>query len=675
MMAALTKWPARGGIRILAAVLAIYALQLEFHLLPGPVGELVVKWAPLMIFPAAALLCAANGLGRGRERNAWLLFGLGLLLWGLGIAYFTIFQWDLSVVPTPSPADGFWLAVYPPWYIGLFMLFRARVGAIDWRLTMDGLIGALGMAAIAAAIVFDAVLNSAEGPAASVATNLAYPLGDLVLLSSVVGLIIVGGRRLLGTFGPMAAGLGVFAVADSIYLYQSSVGGYTPGTVLEAGWATSAVLIAAAASRPIVAGRRREDRPPSIAGPLGFGLAGLVLLIVDHFERTNPLALGLASLCVLAVLARLAVTFRDNVRMLSTSRREATTDALTGLGNRRALLHELGRKLSCPDDVPPTMLVLFDLNGFKEYNDTFGHPAGDALLARLGARLADATGDDGIAYRMGGDEFCVLCPADDAGHDDRISTTTTALAEWGKGFAIDCAYGTAILPQEATTVEEALHIADQRMYINKRSGRVSAGRQVTDALLRALTEHHPDLGNHMARVTQLAVAVTQELGLDSTAVERIRLVAQLHDIGKIAIPDEILNKPGPLDADEWTFMSRHTVIGARILLAAPALAPLADLVRSTHERIDGLGYPDRLAAEQIPIESRIICACDAFDAMRSERPYSHAVSAVEALEELNRNAGTQFDPRVVVAIAAVLAREQTVDRDAKAPRTSTLAAA
>ena len=282
---------------LLAALFLIYAAQLTFHLIPEPVGGLVTRWSPLVIFPAAALLCGVHGFRRGRERAAWLLLGLGLLLWGFGIAYFTILQWDLKVIPTPSPADGFWLAVYPPWYAGLFLLFRARIGAVGWRVAVDGLIGALGMGAIAAAIVFEAVLHSAAGSPAAVITNLAYPVGDLLLLSLVVGVLVVGGRRMVGTFGWIAAGMCAFAVADSIYLYQSAVGSYTAGTPLEAGCAASAVLIAVAASRPVSASvRRGEQRASSIAGPVGFGLAGLGLLIFDHFQRTNLLALALASL-------------------------------------------------------------------------------------------------------------------------------------------------------------------------------------------------------------------------------------------------------------------------------------------------------------------------------------------------------------------------------------------
>ena len=532
---------------------------------------------------------------------------------------------------------------------------------------MDGLIGALGMGAVAGAIVFNAVLHNVAGSTAAVITNLAYPVGDLLLLSLVMGVAIVGGRRVVGTFGWIAAGMCAFAVADSIYLYQSAVGSYKAGTPLEAGWAVSAVLIAVGASRPVSARLRREQqRVPSIAGPLAFGLAGLGLLIVDHFQRTNLLALALASLCVLAVLARLGVTFRDNVRMLSASRYEAKTDALTGIGNRRALVNDLEDALAAPHPSETTMLILCDLNGFKQYNDAYGHPAGDALLARLGARQAAAVPEGGAAYRVGGDEFCVLSPIEHHdGGSELIARTTAALAEWGDGFSIDCSFGAVVLGEDCSTVEQALTVADRRMYEHKRSGRTSAGRQATDVLLRALAEHHPDLADHLDGVTEFAVAAARKLGLDPAAVEHIRLVAQLHDIGKVAIPNEIINKPGPLDDAEWAFMKGHTLIGERILLGAPDLTQVARAVRSSHERIDGAGYPDGLVGEEIPLASRVVFVADSFQAMMSQRSYRGAMAFDAAIQELRRCSGSQFDPRVVDTFVEVLTYGQVIPQDAE----------
>jgi diguanylate cyclase (GGDEF)-like protein len=300
-------------------------------------------------------------------------------------------------------------------------------------------------------------------------------------------------------------------------------------------------------------------------------------------------------------------------------------------------------------------VTLFDLNGFKNYNDMFGHPAGDALLARLGRRLAEAV--DGLraarAYRPGGDEFCVI--ARTADREAIEQAATAALSESGEGFTISTAYGSAVLPLMTADVSEALRAADEAMYSEKHSGRAGADRQSSDVLLRALTERHPDLGDHLDGVAELAVDVATRLGVQGDALTQVHHAAALHDIGKVAIPDAIITKPGPLNAEEWAFMRRHTLIGERIIAAAPALAGAAALVRSSHESWNGTGYPDKLTGTEIPLGARIIAVCDAFDAMISDRPYSRQRTIEEALAELRRCAGTQFDPAIVPVFEQVLA--------------------
>jgi two-component system cell cycle response regulator len=177
----------------------------------------------------------------------------------------------------------------------------------------------------------------------------------------------------------------------------------------------------------------------------------------------------------------------------------------------------------------------------------------------------------------------------------------------------------------------------------------SAGRQSSDVLLKVLSERNADLGAHITGVAELAMAVARQLALSDHEVERIGIAAELHDVGKAAIPDAILGKPGPLDDDEWTLMRQHTLIGQRIMLAAPSLAAAGELVRSSHEAFDGSGYPDGLAGEEIPLGARIIAVCDAFDAMTSTRSYRAAMATAEAYAELRRCSGTQFDPTVVAA--------------------------
>jgi HD-GYP domain-containing protein (c-di-GMP phosphodiesterase class II) len=205
------------------------------------------------------------------------------------------------------------------------------------------------------------------------------------------------------------------------------------------------------------------------------------------------------------------------------------------------------------------------------------------------------------------------------------------------------------------------------MYQQKVRGRASASRQSADVLMRVLLERSPELEEHLHGVTGLAEGVGRRLGLDETALGHLVRAAGLHDVGKVAIPESILTKPGPLDDEEMTFVRRHTLIGARILLAAPSLVPEAGLVRASHERWDGEGYPDGLAGERIPLGARIIFACDAFEAMTSgERPYRRPVSTELALEELRRCGGTQFDPRVVEVLREVV-RAGAADRDLHGP--------
>jgi diguanylate cyclase (GGDEF)-like protein len=343
---------------------------------------------------------------------------------------------------------------------------------------------------------------------------------------------------------------------------------------------------------------------------------------------------------------------------LRTARREleahATTDGLTGLRNRRTLLVDLERRIETATLREPVVLTMFDLNGFKHYNDNFGHVAGDALLMRLGHALAEAMDAlNGRAYRPGGDEFCVIA---DAAHRHAVEEAACgALSEHGEGFAISAAFGSTVVPLETADVTEALRKADEAMYAQKHSGRATPGRQSTDVLIRALAERHPDLADQQGGVAELAEQVANRLSIDADELAELRHAASLHDIGKMAIPDAIITKPTKLTDEEWAFMRRHTLIGERILAAAPALGGAARLVRSSHEAWNGSGYPDGLAGIDIPLGSRIIGVCDAFNAMTSDRPYSARRTPDEAFAELRRCAGTQFDPSIVPVLEQVLA--------------------
>jgi diguanylate cyclase (GGDEF)-like protein len=351
----------------------------------------------------------------------------------------------------------------------------------------------------------------------------------------------------------------------------------------------------------------------------------------------------------LALLVFAGVSFLAQHRLLVAT---SMTDALTGIPNRRQLKADLDQGLKQASREKPLLLMLFDLNGFKGYNDSFGHPAGDALLVRLARSLEQAMAKhSGCAYRLGGDEFCVLASVDPDATTPIVAAASQALSEHGGGFSITASYGSILLPQESQDVVEAMRLVDQRMYAQKTSARRSPDRQSRDVLLRALRERSIELAERHTAVARLAEAIGERMGISNEQQALLRQAAELHDIGKLAIPEELLQKPGPLDPEEWTFVRRHPLIGERIIGAAPALAPAAKLVRSTHERLDGSGYPDGLAGDQIPLGARIITVCDAFTAMTFPRSYAPQLTVPQALDELRRCASTQFDPTVVDALA------------------------
>ena len=301
----------------------------------------------------------------------------------------------------------------------------------------------------------------------------------------------------------------------------------------------------------------------------------------------------------------------------------------------------------------PWLLPLFDLDGFKRYNDSFGHPAGDALLNRLGAKLGAVPPPEAAAYRLGGDEFCLLAPASIIPAAELIDAAVDALSEQSEGFAIGTSFGAVFIPVDATSASEALSEADARLYAHKHQKSARRDRP-HEALLQALYERDPELKGHTNGVASLSLNVGRRLGMSETELEELELAAQLHDIGKIAVPDDVLHKPGPLTDSDWSLIQQHTIVGQRILSASPALRRVGEIVRATHERWDGSGYPDRLGQDDIPLAARVIAVCDAFDAMTSTRAYRPPLTVAEAIAELERCSGQQFDPKLVAVFTAAL---------------------
>jgi diguanylate cyclase (GGDEF)-like protein len=519
---------------------------------------------------------------------------------------------------------------------------------------------------------------------ALVAGTVAFPIGAGYLVPTYVILVpmllllppgtvplLAAAAWLLASLGRLAARRGrrehvLFAIPNAWHaigpaLVLMAVGTHH-GTLAGVGIYLAAFL--AACVLDLAVSTVREASALRIAPRIQLRVAAQVSLI-DGCIAPLGLLLALAArhdhpalLMVLPLGALLLVLQRDRThRILQAQERLelAITDSLTNLGNRRKLASDLAERMPTVSHDEPLVLMVFDLDGFKAYNDTFGHVAGDALLARMGRRLAQVISPQGTAYRLGGDEFCVILPAQADEIPAAVAAAGAALREDGERFSIGVSGGAVLLPHEASSPDYALQLADERMYLRKQERRPSAAREQTrDVLVRIMQAKQPGLNDHSSGVSRLAVAVGRRLGMNAEQIDEVARAADLHDIGKVGIPDAILTKPGYLDPPEWDLIRQHTILGERILSAAPALRPVARIVRASHERWDGAGYPDGLAGDSIPLAARIVAACDAYDAMTSDRCYRRARSPSAARNELMCEAGGQFDPKVVAAVLGEL---------------------
>ena len=600
-----------------------------------------------------AIACLVRAALVRDRRPAWICIGLGILVYAVGDAV-----WGLAYERGRMPwaANVSYILFYPLSLAGMALLLADGRDRVAARLWVDGLIGGLAVGAYALAFAYEPVLSANTGSAQE-ALYLGFPLADLLLIGFVLTAFATQAWRPGGVWVLLGAGMTVFFAADMLYAYQSARGSFDDDSIVSALWPWALVTWGWAAWQPW---RPRELESgfgsQAFAIPSAFAGLSIVLLCFGQFNDLPTAAVVLATCALLVATARAGWTFREYTRLLRTTRREALTDGLTGLANRRALMADLDRAVALcrADRRRRQTLAFFDLDGFKGYNDGFGHAAGDMLLDRLAGRLAQVVAGHGRAYRLGGDEFCILLGHAAGPESEVVRAATEALREQGEGFDVGASCGLVEIPTEADSATHALQLADQRMYAAKDDSRQSSRRQTRDVLLQVLREREPDLHDHLEGVAALVVGVARRLGLSAEQVDEVARAAELHDIGKIAIPDAILHKPGPLDADEWRLMHEHTVIGDRILGAAPAMRPVAAIVRSSHERWDGSGYPDGLRGEQIPLGARIVAVCDAYDAMVSERPYQGSQPHADALAELRRCAGSQFDPRVVDAFAATI---------------------
>jgi diguanylate cyclase (GGDEF)-like protein/putative nucleotidyltransferase with HDIG domain len=400
-------------------------------------------------------------------------------------------------------------------------------------------------------------------------------------------------------------------------------------------------------------------------------MASAALMLVVLWQRSPLLSAALVGpLLAISLYQRSAYQALRAMRL-------ALTDPLTGLGNHRSFQERLQRELTGAEARHLSFtLCMLDLDDFKRVNDLFGHPVGDSVLAQIGARLRQ----NGEAFRLGGDEFALMLPgrtAEEALPIAQSILSRIASLDLDDVGSVTASAGLASFPLQGFDRDELIRLADSALYWAKEHGknRVHVYRPdvVELAELRRLA-HGPDraarfraaaslakavdardtyTGSHSTRVAELGAWIAAHLGLDVEHVELTRLAGSLHDLGKLAVPEEILRKPGPLTPPERMVLERHPQIGFR-MLESLGVDPVADWVLHHHERWDGLGYPDRLAGEEIPLGARIIFVADAYDAMTSDRAYRSRLTPQEAIAELERCAGTQFDPDIVEVFAREL---------------------
>jgi diguanylate cyclase (GGDEF)-like protein/putative nucleotidyltransferase with HDIG domain len=408
-------------------------------------------------------------------------------------------------------------------------------------------------------------------------------------------------------------------------------------------------------------------------------MASAALMLVVLWERSPFLSVALVGPLLAIQLYQRAIVGALRAMRL------AHTDPLTGLGNHRHFHERLERELRHAHEKRlPLTLCLVDVDDFKRINDRFGHPAGDRVLSRLAARLRQT----GEAFRLGGDEFALLLP----GYDEAAAVTAAAsvveriaVIEFEQLGSVTVSAGVATSPMHASERDELIRLADSALYWAKEYGknrvrsyrpdvielaelkRLASGPdraarfRAAASLARAVDARDVYTGSHSQRVADLAARTARRLGLPEEEVELTRLAASLHDLGKLAIPEEILRKPGPLTEPERMVLERHPQIGFR-MLESLGVDPVADWVLHHHERWDGSGYPDGLPGDRIPLGARIIFVADAYDAMTSERVYRRRVASEEAIAELRRCAGSQFDPQIVHAFADEVALDEAIAR-------------
>ena len=471
----------RGSLILLLLIIAAAAVNALLGAGNSLIDEIMRTWASSVVYVLASGIAVVRAVTIRRARAAWILIASGLCLYAAGSLLWALWLEHLEAPPIPSVADALWLSLYPASYAGLVLLARQHGKSNPAGVWLDGVVAGLGIAALGAAIVFGPVLNSASGSPVAVATNLAYPVADLLLAALVMAILALRGWRLNGKWAAIGGGFLLLCVADILYLLHIAGGATAASAIPNLFYMSGVALLALAAWQP-----ESREAPAVVESwsmllvPAAFVLTAVGINVYDHFHGVGGLALVLATLTLLAAVLRTALSFRD-LRSLAQARLEATTDDLTGLPNRRLFLRSVDEaivKAHGGDDAGLALLII-DLDDFKKLNDTLGHHAGDALLCQIGPRLRRSLRSTDVLARLGGDEFGLLLAAlsDEAAALAVADDVRDALREpfevQGLHIHVAASVGIALFPCHAEDAQRLLQHADVAMYQAKaaRSGR------------------------------------------------------------------------------------------------------------------------------------------------------------------------------------------------------------
>ena len=683
------------GLRIAALVgvgwLVLYAIATKaFAERPGAqrlLGDGAYE-VPVVLAVVLSLLVLRRATGR-RRRFWWLLVASTALSLAADLVWSSYYYLLGEETPFPSVADPLYLAAYMLLPVAVLVGFGGISGRRRARAVLDSAVVGLGLGVIGWQVLVAPQVGDELSSASLV--GIAYPLLDIVILVTLVSVALAGHRQVPPSVWLVGASVLVGAVTDAGYTYLTSLNSYVPGEWIDLGWQAQAVLVCLAAFCAW-----RHDEGDGQVAPLGRDLAMVPVLVgvvtalllagVVSVRAGTPLApLVVAGLVVTGLVVRFLLSVSDTRQVaqrldvaLREQERLAVTDGLTGLYNRRFFEEVLRLETErSTRDNGRLALVVVDLDHFKLVNDTHGHQSGDSVLVEVAARLRRALRGSDVLARYGGEEFVMILPGADsetaleiAERCRRALSTDTIRLHSGSRITVTGSFGLACFADGMSDVDSLIRNADRALYVAKGAGR---DRVVTEAdtdtdtpivqaraeVLRmpqvlAPLERIADLVDarlgfteHSAAMARWAGVLADALGLDPASRERAIQASRIHDIGKIALSDTLLTKPGPLDEPEWRLMRTHPEHGQHLLLDVPGYRDLAAIVRGHHERWDGTGYPDRIPGPDLPVETRIVSVLDTWAAMRADRPYRAARTPEDARAELRAVRGTQLDPEVV----------------------------